>query len=112
MNASNAREDRRREPRIEAECAVKLYDPQSRRYTAGQTRNVSTGGALIELAAPIAIPTGEPIGVAIDPTNSRAGLRQNDLSAATVVRRQIGGGQRLIAVRFVCPQDVPAQAAA
>lgn len=101
--------ERRREPRMEAKCSVKIYDPAARRYAAGVTRNVSSTGALIELHQPISIPTGEAVGVVIDYTH-RAAVNLGDFSAATIARRQFGAGQRLLAVHFVCPQQMPAAA--
>lgn len=107
-----ANTERRREPRLAMNCAVKLFDPAARRYAAGITRNVSAGGALIELQRPISIPTGEAVGVVIDYTNRVGAVNQGDFSAATIARREFGAGQRLVAVRFVCPQQTSAAAAA
>ncbi|QNN22233.1 PilZ domain-containing protein [Planctomycetales bacterium ZRK34] len=104
--------ERRREPRMQANCSVKIFDPASRRYAAGVTRNVSTTGALIELHRPISIPTGEAVGVVIDYTNCAGAINQGDFSAATIARREFGAGQRLVAVHFVCPQQTPTAAAA
>jgi hypothetical protein len=104
--------ERRREPRMNANCLVKIYDPAARRYAAGITRNVSSTGALIELHQPISIPTGEAVGVVIDYTNCAGAINLGDFSAATIARREFGAGQRLLAVHFVCPQQMPSAAAA
>ena len=104
--------ERRREPRIDANCTVKIFDPAARRYAAGVTRNISATGALIELHQPISIPTGEAVGIAIDYTNCVGAINQGDFSAATIARREFGSGQRLVAIHFVCPQPTPLAAAA
>ncbi|MBI1368047.1 MAG: hypothetical protein GC162_05270 [Planctomycetes bacterium] len=103
----NTNSDRRFDSRQARQCPVKIFDPLRRRYASGVSRNLSHGGALIELTSPITIRAGEAVGVAVDLTGGRAVVRMTDLVAATVVRRDTDDSRaRLIAVRYVCPQSM------
>jgi hypothetical protein len=103
--------DRRRHARLPLGCAVKVYDPFSRRYRAGVTRNVSTGGALIELHGALYARPGQKLGLAIDWTASRPLMSQGDLMNATVVRCDTSNGLApVIAVQFAT--SIPLAAAA
>jgi hypothetical protein len=57
--------DRRRHPRQPAERLCKIYDPLSRRYAAGRTRNISRGGALVTIQWARRLCVGDPVDLVI-----------------------------------------------
>ena len=103
--------DRRRHARLPLGCAVKVYDPFTRRYRAGITKNISTGGALIELHGALYARPGQKLGIAIDWTTSRPLMGQGELMSATVVRSDTKhGAVPVIAVQFATAAPIAAAA--
>jgi hypothetical protein len=83
--------ERRRDARLEVRRPVKLHCAQTGRYWAGQTCNISPGGAMIQVAHPSLLVAG---------TNRQALLSAGDMVDATVVRSLGGGDAQYVAVRF------------
>lgn len=115
-NASSAMEtsfERRRYPRFDRQCPVKLYQPSARRYRGGCTANLSAGGALLELADPAHLMPGETIELVVDTDDSTALVHSDRMRRAHVVRvmGHDAVAQR-VAVEFDAVDDVPAAAAA
>jgi hypothetical protein len=99
-------DERRRDPRLEVRHPVKLHCPQTGRYWAGQTCNISPGGAMVEVAHPSLLVAGQGLKLGVAWTNRQALLGPGDMVDATVVRSLGGGGVQYVAVRFA--QRMPA----
>ncbi len=103
--------DRRHHARLPLGCAVKVYDPIGRRYRAGVTKNISAGGALIELHGSLYARAGQELGVAIDWSTTHPLIGHNDLSTAIVVRVDTTNATApTVAIRFAAAQPHAAAA--
>jgi acyl dehydratase len=92
--------DRRRHPRQPVEKLCKVYDPVSRRYAAGCTKNVSPCGALVAVqwARPLAV--GDAIDVVVDWTGKRL-LPADAMIRGRIARTDASAGEvQVIAVEF------------
>lgn len=80
---------------------VKVYDPRSRRYRAGQTLNVSDTGALLAVRHGEALQDGQPVQVLIDYDGAEGLVGRGQLRTAHVVRNEgAGGAACVVAVKF------------
>lgn len=105
--------ERRRFPRFDRQCPVKLYQPSARRYRGGCTANLSAGGALLELANPTHLTPGEPIELVVDTDQQSAVVASDGLRRARVVRvMDDGSTAQQVAVEFEVADDQPAAVAA
>ena len=99
--------DRRQGRRISTSRPAKLRCLQTGKYIAGQTRNVSATGALLEVDRPSLLVRGQRIEVGIAWSRRNAVLRSGeDLVAATVVRSLGLGRIQHVAVQFDQAQSV------
>jgi len=100
--------ERRQDPRMNVTAAVKIFDPASGKYRSGITRNLSAGGALVEVRGGMLASVGDQIGMAIDFTRAAGVVRHDDLKPVVVTRIAPASTPiaRLVAVRFVEQQSV------
>ena len=91
--------ERRRHPRQPTDRAVKVYHEPSRRYRGGVARDLSAGGALVELHSGRRLMPGESVRLTM--AGHRGLARHDEMLKAVVVR---GGtstsGRQFVAVRF------------
>lgn len=80
------RDERRIFPRFDISRPCKVYHAASGRFLAGRTRNLSAGGALVEVDTPRDFAPGDSIELAIAWTR-RAVLPADALVEAKVVRQ-------------------------
>ncbi len=78
-------DERRVFPRFDISRPCKVYHPASGRFIAGRTRNLSAGGALVEIDTPRDFTPGDTLELAIAWTR-RAVLPADALVEAKVVR--------------------------
>lgn len=97
--------ERRRDPRIPAQHAVKLKCEQTGgKYIAGATDNVSNGGAMLKLDHPRLLVTGQTVLVGIVRNPTCGMLTAEDFVEATIVRSLGHGPTQHVAVRYDRPQ--------
>ncbi|MBY0309211.1 MAG: PilZ domain-containing protein [Phycisphaerales bacterium] len=96
------RQDRRLHPRIPVSRPARLLRgdrPASPGLAFARTTDISTGGALIEIAATRPFNIGESVRVAV--LSDSAVIDPRSMEEATVVRAQPAGpGRQRVAVRF------------
>ncbi len=92
--------NRRRYPRAQLNRPVKLQCTRTGRYLSGQTCDVSAGGALIEVAQPSLLVSGQELAVGIAWTNRNMLLGESDMVPAIVTRSLGLGGKQQVAVQF------------
>ncbi|HZW09171.1 MAG TPA: PilZ domain-containing protein [Phycisphaerales bacterium] len=85
--------ERRRHERRPVERACKLIHPSSLRYLAARTRDLSSGGALLELPAERPLAVGDRVDVLVD-WDSRGLVSRGSTVGATVVRVGDSGPER------------------
>lgn len=100
--------DRRRHARAESDNPAKIFHRGSWRYIAARTRDLSEGGALLELPADRPVAVGDMVDVAIG--RSGVGVLKNDEFVwARVVRvTPSSRGTSLAAVSLTRPLSVAA----
>lgn len=97
--------DRRQFPRADLNRPCKIFLPAAARFLAGRTRNLSAGGALVEIDGPRDLKPGDTLELGIAWSN-RALLPADALIEAKVVRHVAslilpdGTTRRTIGVRF------------
>jgi len=92
--------DRRRERRRPVEQDCKLFHRPSRRYLPATTRNLSTGGALIEIHSNRPLAAGEAVELLIDLLGGPI-LLEGDPVTGTIVRIDSWDDDRqAVALRF------------
>ncbi len=92
--------ERRRHERRPISKACKIFRPLTRRYTAALTRDVSEGGAMIEIECARPLMVGERIGLGVSWTDSPV-LREESLIEGIVVRvTETDDDRQTVAVRF------------
>lgn len=97
----NIEQDRRESPRINVKRPCKVYDPKGRKYLAGITRDVSTGGMLLALNHPVALKPGDQVFVGVAQKRRQALLRTRDMTEAEIVRTLSStAGETVLAIRF------------
>lgn len=74
------------------------------RYVAGNTENVSAGGALLVVNHPSVMVPGQRVRVGIADHPRAALLTQESFSDATVIRSLGMGGSQRLAIQFDQPQ--------
>lgn len=92
--------ERRRNKRFRITRDGKIYRPEARQYLAAQTRDLSVGGALLEVDAERPFAPGDRVEIAVAPTDSGV-VRDDAMVSAIVVRADaLGGRRQTIAVRY------------
>jgi len=106
--------ERREYERLDLQRPCKLYDPASRKYLGGQTRNVSGGGALCELSRRLPLELGATVHLGVAYRRRDAVLHGREMLEGRVVRALHGPATSLVAVQFAEPIEhaVPLLAAA
>jgi hypothetical protein len=103
-------DDRRCHPRQFLEKPCKVYDPASRRFAPGQTRNISRGGALITVQWARPMSAGDPIDIVIA-WSPRPLLPADAMVRARVARTvAVTGDVQVLALEF--DHDIEAALAA
>jgi len=96
--------DRRRHPRVPVEQPCKIHDPHTGKYIAGCTRDVSIGGALIEVPKLLALNAGETLHVGVALKRRQGLIRCNEMIQAAVTRIMHTVDDRtLLGLRFQQP---------
>ena len=88
--------ERRHDPRINVSCPAKVFNPLNRRYRAARVRNLSGGGALIEMATGDPLTRGDRIELYVDPMQS-AGVVDHDEMRPAVLAHVHRAGDRITA---------------
>ncbi len=96
--------DRRRFPRVTAQRACKVYDPRSRRYTAGHTVDLSRCGLQLELDREVPVRPGDELLVALAHRSTPTLLTRTDFATARVVRVAADGA--CVAVEMKQPAEL------
>ncbi|UCD74252.1 MAG: PilZ domain-containing protein, partial [Phycisphaerales bacterium] len=78
----NIEQDRRESPRTAVKRPCKVYDPQARKYLAGTTCDVSSGGLLLRLDRPLGLGPGDRVSVGVAQTRRQMLLRTRDMVEA------------------------------
>jgi len=98
--------EKRRSERHNLVRNVKLHHPEGNRYLAGQTLNVSEGGALLALRHGQYMEAGAKVMVGIDWTGRKAVYRHDEMTEARVVRNEgVSGYACVVAVEFAAEQQ-------
>ncbi|MCC5829718.1 MAG: PilZ domain-containing protein [Phycisphaeraceae bacterium] len=92
--------ERRRFPRHEISGGVKIQCQMTGRYFAGQSRNLSEGGMLIEVDHPSLMISGQRLRVSRVAEADRGLLSSDNLLWATVVRSAPNGRGQMVALCF------------
>lgn len=93
-------EERRRNKRFRIARDGKVFLPGPRQYLAAQTRDLSVGGALLEVETDRPLATGDAVQVAVASTDSPL-VRDDALVHAVVVRAEsLGARRQAVAVRY------------
>ena len=100
--------ERRREARREVSQPVKVQCLETGRYLTGRTRNLSAGGALLEVLHPSLLVPGQRLRVGVARNDRQALLTSSEMAEATVVRSLGLGGTQSVAVSFAHPQELAA----
>lgn len=97
--------ERRRNKRFRITRDGKIYRPEARQYLAAQTRDLSVGGALLEVDAERPFAPGDRVEIAVASTDSGV-VRDDAMVSAIVVRAvALGGRRQTIAVRYTGPRQ-------
>ena len=97
---TNLMMERRRYARLSLERPVKVRCLTTGRYFAGNTQNLSSGGALIHVEHPSVMISGQRIRVGIAQNPRQVLLTDQDFSDATVIRALGMGDSQQLAVQF------------
>lgn len=102
--------DRRTSPRLAISRPCKVYEPRTRRYIAGATCNVGSGGMLLRLDRAVAFEPGDLLFVAVAQKRRQCLVRGTDMTEMEVVRATPSlTGTTTLALRFADPaQDLTA----
>jgi hypothetical protein len=92
--------ERRHDARLVAARPVRVECPQTGRRFSGRTRDVSAGGALLEVDHPCLLVPGQPLRLGIAWTARQTVLRREDLLEAVVVRSLGNGPKQTVAISF------------
>ena len=102
--------ERRQDARSEVEKPVKIRCLRSGRYLSGRTRNLSAGGALIEISDPHRFAPGQRIKLGIAWNRRQTVLDSHALIDSVIIRNLALGGLHQIALRFEHRQELAASA--
>lgn len=107
--------DRRRSPRVRISRPCKVHDPRSGKYLSGSTRDLSSGGVLLEIDRPLDIAPGQTLHVGIAQKRREVLIREADMVELQVVRA-LGtpDGRTVVAGRWMkdAAAEVPLRMAA
>ncbi len=93
--------ERRRHRRFGISRDGKVYSPDTRSYSPAQTRDLSVGGAMLEVEADRPFATGQRVGIAVASTTDGV-VRNESMVQAVVVRAEaLRGRKQTIAVRYL-----------
>lgn len=100
--------DRRSNPRIAVNCPCKFHDARSGKYFAGSTRDLSTGGAMIEVPRLLALKPGDIIHIGVAAKRRQSLIRCDEMIRAAVTRAvQTVDDCTLVGLRFEESQAHP-----
>lgn len=93
--------DRRTHPRLQIERPCKLFDPTSGKYYAGQTRDLSENGLLIDVPRLLELKPGDSVHVGVAMKRRQGLLLAKEMIEAIVVRSMATvDDHTTLAVRF------------
>ena len=78
--------DRREHPRVCVQRPCKMFDPRTRRYLPGVTRNVSSGGLAIDVPRLTSLKPGDTLHVGVAAKRRDQLLSGAQMLRATVIR--------------------------
>ena len=100
MNPQTLSRDRRDAARTQAALPVKLQCVGTGKYASGHTRNLSSGGALVEVDRPSLLAVGQHVRLGIAWTPKQTVIKSTDMKAGTVIRSLGMGRTNHVAIRF------------
>lgn len=92
--------ERRRYRRLELHKPCKVFDPRSRKYTVGTTRDVSSHGMLLDLEQPLGLHPGDPVNVGVAVDDRHVILEAKEMAEGRVVRSVHDDGHTVLAIKF------------
>ena len=92
--------ERRHDARLPLTRPAKVQCLTTGRYLAGRTRNLSAGGALLEIDHPSLLVPGQRLRVGVARTKQDVVLAAEEMTPATVVRSAGLRGTQTVAVQF------------
>ena len=92
--------ERRRDLRTPLDRPIKLQSALSGRYCAGRTRNLSHGGALLQIDHPSLLTNGQHVNLGIGQSDHQAILHADQMMDATVRRCLALEGKQHVAIQF------------
>ncbi|MEX2215850.1 MAG: PilZ domain-containing protein [Phycisphaeraceae bacterium] len=92
--------ERRHDARLELTRPVKVKCLLTGRYLPGRSRNLSSGGALLEIDHPSLLVPGQRILIGVAQTKQDVLLAADEMAPATVVRSAGLRGTQTVAVQF------------
>lgn len=109
-NPSSFITERRRHRRFGIERDGKVYAPDTRTYSPARTRDLSVGGAMLEVDADRPFTPGQRVDIAV--ASSTDGIVRNESMVQAVVIRAdaLRGKKQTIAVRYLGAQRAHAAA--
>jgi hypothetical protein len=102
--------ERRRDARLPLDRPVKVQCLHTGRYLAGHTRNLSAGGALLEIEHPSLMIPGQRVKIGVAQTKQDVILQADQMAEATVVRSMGHRGRQTVAIMFDQRQELAASA--
>ena len=97
--------DRREHSRTAIQRPCKMFDPRSRRYVPGLTRDVSAGGLAIDVPRILDIKPGDTLHIGVATKRRDSLLSGGQMLKATVIRASATVDDHTdLAVRFEQPQ--------
>jgi len=104
--------DRRKHPRQGISRPAKVYHAGSARYLPAYTRDLSSGGMLLEIDSPRALCPGDHLDIVIA-WNDRTLLSEADMAPSRITRvLDTGSPRQIVGVAFLKEQAVPSRAKA
>ena len=98
--------DRRHDARLELSRPVKVKCLLTGRYLPGRSRNLSAGGALLEIDHPSLLVPGQRVMIGVAHTRQDVILAAEDMTPATVVRSAGLQGTQTVAIQFDQRQEL------
>lgn len=100
-SASSFITERRRHRRFGIERDGKVYAPETRQYSPARTRDLSVGGAMLEVDVERPFAPGQRVDIAVASTADGV-IRNESMVQAVVVRAEaLRGKKQTIAVRYL-----------
>ena len=98
--------DRRSHSRQILQRPCKVFDPRGRRYLTGQTRDISCGGAMVDLPRVIELKPGDKVYLGIALKRRDQFLRAEEMLEGTVIRALATvDDHTALALQFAAPQS-------